>query len=93
MFAIPLVMIVIGYIVYLKKYKISEEFYSGILRDIEERENALEKLSAVFAEHLIEALRPTETLSPRLSEGFGLFIVNYRAAAVAYLNATNRHIG
>ncbi len=42
MFAIPLVMIVVGYIVYLKKYKISEEFYSGILKDIEERENALE---------------------------------------------------
>jgi melibiose permease/lactose/raffinose/galactose permease len=42
MFAIPLVMIVIGYIVYLKKYKISEEFYSKILGDIEERENALE---------------------------------------------------
>lgn len=42
MFAIPLVMIVIGYIVYLKKYKISEEFYSKILGDIEERENVLE---------------------------------------------------
>ena len=42
MFAIPLVMIVIGYIVYLKKYKISEEFYSKILGDIEERENAPE---------------------------------------------------
>ena len=42
MFAIPLIMIVVGYIVYLKKYKISEEFYSGILKDIEERE----KLSA-----------------------------------------------
>ena len=42
MFAIPLVMIVVGYIVYLKKYKISEEFYSEILKDIDERE----KLSA-----------------------------------------------
>ena len=42
MFAIPLLMIVVGYIVYLKKYKISEEFYSGILKDIEARENALE---------------------------------------------------
>ena len=42
MFAIPLIMIVIGYIVYLKKYKISEGFYSKILGDIEERENALE---------------------------------------------------
>ena len=42
MFAIPLLMIVVGYIVYLKKYKISEEFYSGILKDIEAREKALE---------------------------------------------------
>ena len=42
MFAIPLIMIVVGYIVYLKKYKISEEFYSDILKDIEARENALE---------------------------------------------------
>jgi melibiose permease/lactose/raffinose/galactose permease len=42
MFAIPLLMIVVGYIVYLKKYKISEEFYSGILKDIEARESALE---------------------------------------------------
>ena len=38
MFAIPLLMIVAGYIVYLKKYKISEEFYASILKDLEERE-------------------------------------------------------
>lgn len=38
MFAVPLIMIVVGYIVYLKKYKISEEFYADILKDIEERE-------------------------------------------------------
>ena len=38
MFAIPLLMIVAGYIVYLKKYKISEEFYAGILKDLEARE-------------------------------------------------------
>ena len=37
MFAIPLVMIVAGYIVYLKKYKISEQFYAQILKDLEER--------------------------------------------------------
>ena len=37
MFAIPLAMIVAGYIVYLKKYKISEQFYAQILRDLEER--------------------------------------------------------
>lgn len=40
MFVIPLIMIVVGYIVYLKKYKISEEFYADILKDIEEREKA-----------------------------------------------------
>ena len=39
MFAIPLAMIVVGYIVYLKKYKISEEFYAEILKDLESREN------------------------------------------------------
>ena len=38
MFAIPLVMIVAGYIVYLKKYKISEEFYGEILKDLEKKE-------------------------------------------------------
>ena len=38
MFAIPLLMIVVGYIVYLKKYRISEEFYSEILKDLDERE-------------------------------------------------------
>ena len=38
MFVIPLIMIVAGYIVYLKKYKISEEFYAQMLQDLEERE-------------------------------------------------------
>ena len=38
MFALPLVFIVAGYIIYLKKYKISEVFYQQILRDLEERE-------------------------------------------------------
>jgi len=38
MFALPLVFIVAGYIIYLKKYKISEEFYREILSDLEERE-------------------------------------------------------
>ncbi len=37
MFAVPLVMIVAGYIVYLKKYKISEEFYAKMLEDLEQR--------------------------------------------------------
>ena len=40
MFVIPLIMIVVGYIVYLKKYKISEEFYSEMLKDLEAREEA-----------------------------------------------------
>ena len=37
MFALPLVFIVAGYIIYLKKYKISEEFYSQIIRDLKDR--------------------------------------------------------
>ena len=39
MFAIPLLMIIAGYIVYLKKYKISEEYYAKILIDLESTEN------------------------------------------------------
>ena len=38
MFVIPLLMIVAGYIVYRKKYKISEEFYAGILQNLQDRE-------------------------------------------------------
>lgn len=38
MFALPLVFIVVGYIIYLKKYKISETFYKEILCDLEARE-------------------------------------------------------
>lgn len=38
MFAIPLVMIVAGYIIYLKKYKITEEFYAKMLNDLETSE-------------------------------------------------------
>ncbi len=38
MFVLPLICIVVGYIVYMKKYKISEEFYSDMLRDLEQRE-------------------------------------------------------
>ncbi len=45
MFAIPLIMIIIGYIVYLKKYKISEEYYASILKDLEAGEEAAEKAS------------------------------------------------
>ena len=43
MFVIPLLMIVIGYIVYLKKYTISEEKYAKILKDLEAREAELRK--------------------------------------------------
>ena len=38
MFVIPLICIVAGYVIYLKKYKISEEFYNEILADLEKRE-------------------------------------------------------
>jgi len=38
MFLIPLIFIVAGYIIYLKKYKISEEYYEKILKDLEDRE-------------------------------------------------------
>lgn len=37
MFAIPLGMIVAGFFIYLKKYKIDETFYASILRDLEDR--------------------------------------------------------
>ena len=37
MLAIPLVMIVAGFFIYLKKYKIDETFYASILRDLEAR--------------------------------------------------------
>ncbi len=37
MFVLPLVFIVAGYFIYLKKYKISEEFYSKMLVDLDER--------------------------------------------------------
>ena len=38
MFVIPVLMILIGYIVYLKKFKIDEAFYAQILKDLEQRE-------------------------------------------------------
>ena len=38
MFVLPLLMIVAGYVVYRKKYKISEEYYANILKDLETRE-------------------------------------------------------
>ncbi len=37
MFAIPLIFIVAGYVIYLKKYKIDEKFYAHILTDLKAR--------------------------------------------------------
>ena len=37
MFALPLIFIVAGYIIYLKKYKIDRDFYNRIVNDLEER--------------------------------------------------------
>ena len=37
---LALLMIVAGYVVYLKKYKISEEYYAEILKDLDEKEKA-----------------------------------------------------
>jgi melibiose permease/lactose/raffinose/galactose permease len=41
MFVIPLIFIVVGYWIYLKKYKISEEYYAEILQKLQERETAV----------------------------------------------------
>ncbi len=38
MFLLPLVFIVVGYFIYLKKYKISEEFYADMLQELEDKE-------------------------------------------------------
>ena len=35
MFVLPLIFIVVGYVIYLKKYKISEEFYDDMLKDLQ----------------------------------------------------------
>ena len=37
MFALPLVLIIAGYVIYLRKYRIDEETYASILRDLEAR--------------------------------------------------------
>jgi len=37
MFAVPLVFILVGYVIYLKKFKINEEFYAKILQDLRDR--------------------------------------------------------
>jgi len=38
MFLIPVALILIGYFIYLKKFKIDEEFYAKILKDLDERQ-------------------------------------------------------
>ena len=45
MLAIPLVLIVAGYVIYLRKYKISKEFYDNMLADrkYSEREPAADR--------------------------------------------------
>jgi len=40
MFVIPLIFIVAGYIIYLKKFKIDEAFYAKILKELKERDTA-----------------------------------------------------
>ncbi|MBE5810565.1 MAG: MFS transporter [Clostridiales bacterium] len=42
MFAIPLLMIIAGYVVYLKKYRITEAYYAEMLKDIQAREAKVE---------------------------------------------------
>ena len=37
MLVIPLILIILGYVIYLKKYKIDEKFYGEILEDLEKR--------------------------------------------------------
>ena len=40
MFLIPMVLIVLGYVIYMWKFKIDEKFYAKILKDLEEREQS-----------------------------------------------------
>jgi melibiose permease/lactose/raffinose/galactose permease len=40
MMILPLVCILIGFVLYLKKFKIDEKMYEGILKDLKEREHA-----------------------------------------------------
>jgi melibiose permease/lactose/raffinose/galactose permease len=43
MFLIPMVLIVLGYVIYMWKFKIDEQFYAQILKDLEQREQAQTK--------------------------------------------------
>lgn len=40
MMILPLICILVGFVLYLKKFKIDEKMYEGILKDLKERENA-----------------------------------------------------
>ena len=46
MFVLPLVLIVAGYVIYRTKYRISEEFYNQMLRDLKAREERPEDSKA-----------------------------------------------
>ena len=37
MLLIPVICIVAGFVIYLKKYKIDEEFYAGMISDLKDR--------------------------------------------------------
>lgn len=43
MFILPLIFIVVGYMIYLRKYKLSEEFYSQIVDELERRGELVKK--------------------------------------------------
>jgi len=43
MFIIPLIFILIGYAIYMKKYKLSETFYGQIVRELEDRGELISK--------------------------------------------------
>ena len=59
-------------------------------RQLEKR--PLDQLQPVFAEHLIEALRPAHPLPPRLAEGDGLLVVEHSGGAIADFLALNDRI-
>ena len=40
MMILPLICILIGFVLYIKKFKIDEEMYAKILADLQERENS-----------------------------------------------------
>lgn len=75
-----------------REHKCRENRHQHIVASKRATEDTFEERSTVFTEDLIEALRPTQTLVPRLFEGYGLFVINDRAAAVTDGFALDRHI-